>query len=56
MHIKNFEESFVKSLQTMEAEPITSQEDEADLSEIFKQFNNQLQIEKEFQLWTSKKH
>lgn len=56
MHIKSFEESFMKSLQTMEAEPITSQEDEADLNEIFKQFNNQLQIEKEFQLWTSKKH
>lgn len=56
MHIKNFEESFTKSLHTMEAEPITSQEDEADLDAIFKQFNNQLEIEKEFKLWTSKKH
>ena len=56
MHIKNFEESFTKSLHTMEAEPITSQKDEADLDAIFKQFNNQLEIEKEFKLWTSKKH
>ncbi len=56
MHIKTFEQAITKSLQTMEAEPITSEIDEADFDSIFKQFNNQLQIEKEFKLWTSKKH
>jgi HK97 family phage prohead protease len=52
MHIKNFEQAIKKSLQTMEAEPITSEIAEADFDSIFKQFNNQLQIEKEFKLWT----
>ena len=56
MHIKTFEQAITKSLQTMEAEPITSEIDEADFDSIFKQFNNQLQIEKEFKLWTSKTH
>jgi HK97 family phage prohead protease len=52
MHIKSFEQEIKKSLQTMEAEPITSEKNEADFDSIFKQFNNQLQIEKEFKLWT----
>jgi HK97 family phage prohead protease len=52
MHIKNFEETFRKSLQTKEAEPFTSELNEADLDVIFKDFNNQLKIEKEFQKWT----
>jgi len=56
MHIKTFEQAITKSLQTMEAEPITSKIDEADFDSIFKQFNNQLEIEKEFKLWTSKTH
>jgi len=56
MHIKTFEQAITKSLQTMEAEPITSEIDEADFDSIFKQFNNQLEIEKEFKLWTSKTH
>lgn len=52
MHIKNLEQAFRKSLLTIEAEPITSFEKEADLDTIFKEFNNQLKIEKEFQKWT----
>lgn len=51
MHIKNLEEAFRKSLQNTDAEPITSVDD-ADLDAIFKQFNNQIQIEKEFKQWT----
>jgi HK97 family phage prohead protease len=52
MHIKNLEEALRKSLQNTEAEPITSVSNDADFDAIFKQFNNQLQIEKEFKLWT----
>lgn len=52
MHIKNLEQAFRKSLLTIEAEPITSLEEEADFDTIFKEFNNQLKIEKEFQKWT----
>jgi HK97 family phage prohead protease len=52
MHIKNLEEALRKSLQNTEAEPITSVSNDADFDAIFKQFNNQLQIEKEFKQWT----
>ena len=52
MHIKNLEQAIRKSLQSAEAEPFTFDTPEADFSAIFKDFNNQLKIEKEFQKWT----
>ncbi len=52
MHLKNLEQAIRKSLQNTEAEPITFEQSEADFSAIFKEFNNQLKIEKEFKQWT----